>query len=102
MNDAAHHGGHDPDRVSFTAALRIVRRSVAQPGASPPDHRNLPARRHWLAFLQRLLARLNPRRRPRSAPRVIKRKMPKWHVKRAAHASWPQPDVVATYTIQRI
>ena len=36
MNDAAHHGGHDPDRVSFTAALRIIRRSVAQPGAFPP------------------------------------------------------------------
>jgi hypothetical protein len=40
MNDAARHGGHDPDRVSFTAALRIVRRSVAQPvlepGAFPP------------------------------------------------------------------
>ena len=36
MNDAAHQGGHDPDRVSFTAALRIIRRSVAQPGAFPP------------------------------------------------------------------
>ena len=36
MNDAARHGGHDPDGVSFTAALRIVRRSVAQPGAFPP------------------------------------------------------------------
>ena len=36
MNDAARHGGHDPDRVSFTAALRIIRRSVAQPGAFPP------------------------------------------------------------------
>jgi hypothetical protein len=36
MNDAAHHGGHDPDRVSFTAALRIVRRSVAHQGAFPP------------------------------------------------------------------
>ena len=36
MNDAARHGGHDPDRVSFTAALRIVRRSVAHQGAFPP------------------------------------------------------------------
>jgi hypothetical protein len=35
MNDVARHGGHDPDRVSFTAALRIVRRSVAQPVAQP-------------------------------------------------------------------
>jgi len=47
--------------------------------------------RGWLTFLHRLIARLNPARRPRAAPRVIKRKMPKWHVKRAHHASWPQP-----------
>jgi transposase IS4-like protein/DDE family transposase len=36
MTDAAEHAGHDPDRVSFTAALRIARQSVAQQGAFPP------------------------------------------------------------------
>ena len=36
MSDAADHAGHDPDRVSFVAALRIARRSIAQPGAFPP------------------------------------------------------------------
>jgi len=36
MAHAAQHSGHDPDRVSFTAALRIVRQSVAQQGAFPP------------------------------------------------------------------
>lgn len=36
MSRAAHHGGHDPDRLSFTAALRIVRQSVAQQGAFSP------------------------------------------------------------------
>jgi hypothetical protein len=36
MADAAHHCGRDPDRVSFTATLRIVRQSVAQQGAFPP------------------------------------------------------------------
>ncbi|MQA01863.1 MAG: hypothetical protein GEV07_03735 [Streptosporangiales bacterium] len=59
----------------------------------PPDQHG-HARRDgpgWLAFIQRLIGRLNPVRRPRSAPRVIKRKMPKWHVKRAVHATWPQP-----------
>jgi hypothetical protein len=82
--------------VSFTAALRIVRRSVAQQGAFPPDRtdRVTADEHHWRAFLRRLLARLNPRRRHRSAPRVIKRKMPKWHVKRAAHASWPKVIVL--------
>jgi IS4 transposase len=36
MSDAAAHAGHDPDRVSFVAALRISRRSIAQAGAFPP------------------------------------------------------------------
>jgi len=36
MTQAAEHAGHDPDRISFTAALRITRQSVAQQGAFPP------------------------------------------------------------------
>jgi len=36
MFDAAAHAGRDPDRVSFVAALRISRRSIAQAGAFPP------------------------------------------------------------------
>jgi Insertion element 4 transposase N-terminal/Transposase DDE domain len=36
MFDAALHAGRDPDRVSFVAALRISRRSIAQAGAFPP------------------------------------------------------------------
>jgi hypothetical protein len=37
MGEAASHSGHDPDRVSFVAALRITRQSVAHQGAFPPD-----------------------------------------------------------------
>jgi len=36
MMDAAEAAGRDPDRVSFVAALRIARRSIAQQGAFPP------------------------------------------------------------------
>jgi hypothetical protein len=36
MFDAAADAGRDPDRVSFVAALRISRRSIAQQGAFPP------------------------------------------------------------------
>jgi hypothetical protein len=36
MSQAAEHIGRDPDRLSFTAALRIVRQSVAQQGAFSP------------------------------------------------------------------
>lgn len=34
---AGEHAGHDPDRISFVAALRITRRSIAQQGAFPPS-----------------------------------------------------------------
>jgi len=36
MMDAAEAAGRDPDRVSFVAAIRISRRSIAQQGAFPP------------------------------------------------------------------
>lgn len=36
MAKAAAHSGHDPDRVSFVAALRITRQTLAHPGAFPP------------------------------------------------------------------
>jgi len=36
MTTAATHSGHDPDRISFVAALRITRGTIAQPGAFPP------------------------------------------------------------------
>ncbi len=36
MADAAQHSGHDPDRLSFVAALRITRQSVAHQGAFSP------------------------------------------------------------------
>lgn len=37
MFDAAQTAGRDPDRVSFVAALRISRRSIAQQGGFPPS-----------------------------------------------------------------
>jgi hypothetical protein len=36
MLQAATHAGHDPDRVSFVAALRITRQTLAHPGAFSP------------------------------------------------------------------
>ena len=37
MADTAEHAGHDPDRVSFVAALRLARRSIAHHGDFPPS-----------------------------------------------------------------
>jgi hypothetical protein len=82
MAQAAAHSG--PDRVSFVAALRITRQTLAHPGAFPRDPHDRPG---WLLFLQRLLGRLNPARRQRSASRVIERKMPRWNVKYGHHAA---------------
>ena len=36
MAQAATHCGHDPDRISFVAALRITRQTLSHPGAFPP------------------------------------------------------------------
>jgi hypothetical protein len=36
MTQAATHSGHDPDRVSFVAALRITRQTLAHPGDFSP------------------------------------------------------------------
>jgi hypothetical protein len=36
MAHAAGHAGHDPDRTSFVAALRIARATIAHPGDFPP------------------------------------------------------------------
>jgi Transposase DDE domain len=96
MTEAATRHGHDPDRVSFVAALRITRQTLAHPGAFPPNHHGGDSPR-WPDFVRRLLRRLNPARRRRSPPRVIKRKYVKWHVKRAHHTNWPQPKHESTY-----
>ena len=37
MCEAAEHAGHDPDRISFVAAINITRASIAQPGDFPPS-----------------------------------------------------------------
>ncbi len=37
MADTAEHAGHDPDRVSFVAALRLARRSIAHQGDFSPS-----------------------------------------------------------------
>ena len=37
MCEAAEHAGHDPDRISFVAAITITRASIAQPGDFPPS-----------------------------------------------------------------
>jgi hypothetical protein len=64
--------------------------------AFPPE---LELARLWNIATTLLARRLNPKRRARSFPRVVKRKYTKWHVKRAAHADWPQPAHLPEITL---
>ena len=70
---------------------------------TPPDRAAFPPERHvarlWRTAVTLLARRLNPERRARSLPRVVKRKYTKWHVKRAAHADWPQPTHLPEITL---
>jgi hypothetical protein len=74
---------------------------VLSPNGAPfPPHDADASNDTWLRAIAMLLQRLNPIRRRRSNPHVIKRKMPKWHVKRSWHANWPQPTGPPRATIR--
>jgi Insertion element 4 transposase N-terminal/Transposase DDE domain len=88
MHAVASEADTDPDRLSFTRALRVARRTASHPGFPPDVLAAAPAR-----AADELLFELLPRRRPRVNPRVVKRKMSNFAVKRAEHrtASNPPP-----------
>ena len=69
-------GGLDPDRLSFSRSLRVIRRQTAVglegPGAVAQA-------------IAEISERLLPSRRLRAFPRVVKRKMSNFGVKRARH-----------------
>jgi hypothetical protein len=89
MHQAACLTGLDPDRLSFTNALELVRNAV--------DQFQMTAREQLDTLYQRLLydiaAGQLPKRRLRSNPRVVKRKMSKFLKKRPEHNNWPQPQL---------
>jgi hypothetical protein len=88
MWDTADHHVIDSDQVSFITALRIIRRSIAQPGGTDTTHARSQL---WQAAKDHLIALINPQRRLRVNPHVIKRKYAKWHVKRAKHRATTRP-----------
>jgi hypothetical protein len=81
MHEAACRIAVDPDRLSFTHALEVLRDAI--PEFQMTRAEQLP---HLLARLLRDLAvPLLPPRRPRASPRVVKRKMSKFKRKRPEH-----------------
>jgi len=91
MSRAADDGGTDPDRISFTRALRAARRSV-RAGLGTTARLLTVA---LPAAIVEVSHELLPARRLRAAARVVKRKMSSYGVKRPEHLSWPQPTRAA-------
>lgn len=87
MFEAATRNGLDPDRVSFTGTLKILRCRLPE---CPKNPRRLKS---WYdLLLDEIVEELTPPRRNRVNPRVIKKKMSNWAKKTAAHRNQPQPE----------
>jgi len=89
MYEAACGAGMDPDRISFTGSLRILRDALYEFA--------IVSRRQRGQLYERILREIArealPPRRLRTNPRVVRRKMSKFKLKRTEHAHWPQPPV---------
>lgn len=92
---AVHHD-LDPDSLSYTAAIRLVRRCVASPtGGTPWKPGHIPQ-----DAVDELLRRQRRPRRNRTNPRVVKRKISKFPAKRSHHRGATQPAGPAVDTIE--
>ena len=86
MYEAALQKRVDPQRISFTATLNILRCRL------PECPKSACALRQWYqALLEEIAEEILPARRNRINPRVIKRKMSCWAKKKAEHRHYPQP-----------
>jgi len=87
MHDAATQAGVDPDRISFTNTLKIIRCRLAESrSTSPAFHR------WYRGILAEVVEELLEPRRNRINPRVIKKKMSNWEKKKPLHRHHPQPS----------
>jgi len=89
MHEAAQTLQIDPDRISFTATLKILRCRLA----SIPVNQSQQELEFWYRQLVlEVSEEVIPPRRHRINPRVIKVKMSKWPKKRPVHRAFPQPS----------
>jgi len=89
MHEAAARQGLDPDRLSFTATLSILRCRLPEVPKNPQDKAG--RQRWWEDLLAEIAEEVLPERRQRVNPRVIKRKMSNWPKKRPHHRRPPKP-----------
>lgn len=86
MQQAAVQRNIDPDRLSFTNTLKILRCRLPECPASRRGRRDWHRR-----LIEEIGEELLPPRRNRINPRVIKTKMSNWAKKQAHHRRYPQP-----------
>ena len=84
MQEAAAVRGLDPQRMSFTGTLKILRCRLPE---CPASRRGLSRWYHDL--VAEISEEVLPERRDRINPRVIKRKMSNWRKKRPEHRNRP-------------
>jgi hypothetical protein len=87
MQEAAATKGLDPQRMSFTNTLKILRCRLAE---CPRAAQNLTAWYHQL--LEEISEDILEPRRNRINPRVIRKKMSNWEKKKPCHRHYPQPQ----------
>jgi hypothetical protein len=87
MHQAALEADVDPDRVSFTHAVQVIRMAI--PEFQMTAREDLP--QLYARLLRDIAAERLPERRLRSNARVVKRKMSNFRLKRPQHDHWPQP-----------
>ena len=89
MQEAAETIKIDPERISFTATLKILRCRLPE----IPVNQSQNALEDWYhKLVQEISEEVLPLRRNRINPRVIKVKMSKWPKKRTVHRSFSQPS----------
>jgi hypothetical protein len=87
MYQAAQQAHLDPDRLSFSGAIRVLHNALPEFQMTAPEQ--LPAL--YQRLLRDIARKQLPQRRLRSNPRMVKRKMSNFKLKRADHLAWPQP-----------
>ena len=89
MLDAAATAELDPDRQSFTHALRVMQESL--PEFQLVERAEVP--RLYQRLVRDVARERVPEREPRSNARVVKRKMSTFKLKRGEHAHPPKPTI---------
>lgn len=88
MQEAAEAECLDPDRVSFTGAVKVLHCRLPEipKGAGP-----VKLKKWWEGVVEEVSKKVVPPRRARVNPRVVKRQISKWSKKKPCHLNPPKP-----------